>query len=207
LQEEKIDCIELRKRCITMTVPEATQSRTHGSEVPQQAADLGTPSMSNRNDSAVDEGAAADADDTMMTTDAGKAPAPLEVQIEETVPDGAQGTTAFFLFSSVHRDRVKHAVQASLLDGDKATIGMVGKRIGQLWKSCSDEVKAAYAAAAKEVRGRVHAAMHCSETHSVASWHAHCCVRYEHPGALARAPAPLDRSRAHVDASEAHMVT
>ena len=73
------------------------------------------------------------------------------IVVDTVVPDGAQGVTAFFLFSNVHRDRVKQNIQHSLPEGGKVTIGMVGKRIGQMWKSSSDEVKAAYAAAAKEV--------------------------------------------------------
>ena len=73
------------------------------------------------------------------------------VQVESKVPDGATGSTAFFLFSSVHRDRVKSHLQQTLPEGEKVTIGMVGKKIGALWQQCSDEVKAAYTAAAKEV--------------------------------------------------------
>jgi hypothetical protein len=71
--------------------------------------------------------------------------------IEEEVPEGAQGQTAFFLFSNVHRDRVKAAI-ASKCEGDgKVTIGQIGKKIGELWKLCSDEVKSRYAVRAKEV--------------------------------------------------------
>jgi hypothetical protein len=77
---------------------------------------------------------------------------PCTVPFEEAVPDGAQGSTAFFLFSNVHRDRVMQHVQKSLPQGVKATIGMVGKQIGHLWRQCSAEVKAAYTAAAKDVR-------------------------------------------------------
>ena len=73
------------------------------------------------------------------------------VPIESTVPEGAHGVTAFFLFSNVHRERVKAHLQQTLAEGEKVTIGMVGKCIGALWKSCSDAVKAAYTTAAKEV--------------------------------------------------------
>jgi hypothetical protein len=75
-----------------------------------------------------------------------------QVLVEQAVPEGAQGVTAFFLFSNVHRERVKAHLQISIPEGGKVTVGMVGKCIGSLWKDCSDEVKAAYASAAKEVR-------------------------------------------------------
>lgn len=74
------------------------------------------------------------------------------VSIEEAVPEGAQGTTAFFLFSNVHRSRVKSHLQASVQEGQKVTIGAVGKAIGALWGRCSEATKAAYTEAAKLVR-------------------------------------------------------
>ena len=76
----------------------------------------------------------------------------LAVSIADKVPEGALGTTAFFLFSNVHRDVVKTALQARATEGEKVSVGTVAKSIGVMWKRCSDDVKAAYAEAAKAVR-------------------------------------------------------
>ena len=109
----------------------------------------------------VDHPAGAHADAHIVIDEADTADTPSTsgqdptVPIDATVPEGAQGVTAFFLFSNVHRERVKAHLQQTLAEGEKVTIGMVGKCIGALWKSCSDAVKAAYTTAAKEVRGRL----------------------------------------------------
>lgn len=111
---------------------EAGPSTTRAEEPGRDAAEASTSH-------AVEGVAAATADD-------------VAVPIVETVPEGAQGTTAFFLFSNVHRDAVKQALQAGAPEGEKVSVGTVAKQIGAMWKRCSDDVKAGYAAAAKAVR-------------------------------------------------------
>ena len=73
------------------------------------------------------------------------------IPIETSPPESATGVTAYFLFAGVHRERVKAALQESLPESTKVTIGMVGKKIGELWKQCTDEVKQAYSEKAKLV--------------------------------------------------------
>lgn len=75
----------------------------------------------------------------------------VQVTLSLEVPSGAQGTTGFLLFSNVHRERVKEALKAQLSADEKVTIAAIAKQIGMLWKQCDDEVKAAYADAAKVV--------------------------------------------------------
>jgi hypothetical protein len=82
---------------------------------------------------------------------AGEQPSFQGITIATTPPGSAQGVTAYFLFSNVHREQVKAALKADLPESSKVTIGMVGKKVGELWKQCSDEVKQAYAEKAKAV--------------------------------------------------------
>eukprot|EP00892_Ulva_mutabilis_P004812 jgi/Ulvmu1/2702/UM014_0158.1 len=74
----------------------------------------------------------------------------VAVPVETEVPKGASGVTAFFLFSNVHRQRVKEALQSQLRDSEKLGIGPIGKKIGELWGQCSDETKKQYAERAKQ---------------------------------------------------------
>lgn len=54
----------------------------------------------------------------------------VSIPITTEVPDNATGTTAFFLFSSVHRQQVKETLQCHLQGSEKLGIGQIGKKIG-----------------------------------------------------------------------------
>jgi HMG (high mobility group) box len=73
------------------------------------------------------------------------------IEVAATPPESSKGVTAYFVFANVHRERVKAALQADLPDSTKVTIGMVGKKIGDVWKQCTDAVKQAYSNKAKKV--------------------------------------------------------
>jgi hypothetical protein len=96
---------------------------------------------------------AADADADMT---AHEQPAVADIEVVATPPESATGVTAYFLFANVHREKVKAALQAALPESGKVTIGMVGKKIGDIWKQCTDEVKQAYAEKAKLVCSWLH---------------------------------------------------
>jgi hypothetical protein len=74
-----------------------------------------------------------------------------DIPIISNPSDDAQGVTAYFVFANVHRESVKASLQADVGEAGKVTIGMIGKKIGQLWKSCPDSVKEAYGKKAKQV--------------------------------------------------------
>ena len=93
---------------------------------------------------------AAPADDTEMA--AGDHASIEGITVTKHPPDDATGVTAYFLFANGHRERVKSALQQDLPESTRVTIGMVGKKIGELWKQCTDEVKQAYSEKAKAVR-------------------------------------------------------
>lgn len=54
----------------------------------------------------------------------------VSIAVDTEVPEDATGTTAFFVFSSVHRQRVKAALQSHLQGSEKLGIGQIGKKIG-----------------------------------------------------------------------------
>lgn len=78
------------------------------------------------------------------------------ITVATTPPESATGVTAYFLFANVHREQAKAALLAELPESAKVTIGMVGKKIGELWKQCTDEVKQAYSEKAKVVSSFCH---------------------------------------------------
>lgn len=65
------------------------------------------------------------------------------------VPESAEGTTAFFVFSHVNRAWVRDEL---LRQGGDSKLGHVAKAIGVLWRACSDDVKKRYADKALQVR-------------------------------------------------------
>lgn len=54
----------------------------------------------------------------------------VSISVQEDVPEGASGVTAFFLFSNVHRQRVKESLSSNLRGSEKLAIGHIGKKIG-----------------------------------------------------------------------------
>lgn len=54
----------------------------------------------------------------------------VSIPITTDVPDSATGTTAFFVFSSVHRQQVRDALQRHIQGSQKLGIGQIGKKIG-----------------------------------------------------------------------------
>ena len=65
--------------------------------------------------------------------------------------------TAYFLFQATKREEVKSALEA---DGSaKVSLGDVAKKIGELWKSCSEEVKSDFNARAEQDKQRYETAV------------------------------------------------
>ena len=59
--------------------------------------------------------------------------------------------TAYFLFQAAKRDEVTSELQASNVEeGVKVSLGSVAKKIGELWKACTEEEKSEFVAAAAE---------------------------------------------------------
>lgn len=61
----------------------------------------------------------------------------VTIPITPDVPENATGTTAFFLFSNVHRQQVRDTLQSHMQGSGKVGIGQIGKKIGmnRMWQN------------------------------------------------------------------------
>lgn len=106
-----------------MAQPEHGQ-RTSAANAEQLIADTGQLNIDERHTSA-DTPATTDEQASLVERLAG-----VTIPITPDVPDNATGTTAFFLFSNVHRQQVRDALQQHLQGSEKLGIGQIGKKIG-----------------------------------------------------------------------------
>lgn len=93
-----------------------------------------------------------DAGQDKARAEAGSAAEASTSDAAECVAQPGGGTTAFFVFSAVHRVTVREELQAQSEEGAKVKIGDIAKRIGELWRALSEEERAVYVKQAAEVR-------------------------------------------------------
>jgi len=68
--------------------------------------------------------------------------------------------SAYFLFQAAKRSDVKSELESASVDGsDKVSLGDVAKKIGELWKACSDKDKTEFIVAAYDDKVRYEAAV------------------------------------------------